>query len=255
MAVESSNQVSPKASSWRGISSAQQLFYSHLDEGDLDDKESTYTTTEGFFTNAPRYLGGKCGEALRLYKHDSIEYNTLAAVPQMEKFTLEFFFNPRNYAEPNSPVIILRDATYDYLKMQYEGTDATGYEIKIYDSGNSLLMSTDTVPFGGLAPQQEFNSDSRHEDYSHIAVVRNSGLASDPTAINLVKLYHNGSLVASGIDDTLYNVTSILVASGDTPFYDFDIDELSLASGDYYDTYNTHSFSNTILPQVKPFGE
>lgn len=255
LAVQSSNQVSPKGSSWRGISSAEQLFYSHLDENDLGDKESTYTTTTSFFTNAPRYLDGKCGEALRLYRHDSIEFNTLSSVPQMEQFTLEFFFNPRNYAEANSPLIMLRDNTYDYLRLQYEGTDATGYSIEVYDSGDALIMSTPTMTFGGLAPEQEFNSVSRHEDYSHIAVIRNSGATPNPSDVELVKLYHNGTLVASGIDNTVYNVTNILVASGDTPFYDFDIDELSLASGDYYNTFNIRNFSNTILPQVKPFGE
>ncbi len=242
--TESSQGVSPVEAVDPDFSSV--VFYSHLDNGGLDDiSGSPPRSPETFFnTNATRYLAGEFAEALRLYQYDGARYSNSDEIPLPEEFTIEFFFNPRNYTNtqngegPEARIFSLRSGGEDQLKLSYQGSDATDYSFSLYKH-NSTTNDADIKVC-------DVNNETP-DGFAHIAITRTSGAADNPSSFEVVRIFYNGNLISSGRDDSAYLINNIMFASGNN-FYDFDIDEFRISNIARYD--HTQNFN----PTVKPFG-
>lgn len=216
-------------------------FYSHLDNGDLRDlSENPPTTPETFFnTNATRYLAGEFAESLRLYQYDGARYSKNDGVLLPDGYTIEFFFNPRNYTSGGEARIFsLNDGGEEYLKLAYQGSDATDYSFALYKHNSS----TNTADIKILdLPDEE------PDGFAHIAITRNSGAADNPSSYEVVRIFYNGNLISSGRDDTNLAIDNIILGSGNG-FYDFDIDEFRISDIVRYD------HEQNFNPTTKPFG-
>lgn len=237
----SSQPVSPKEAV--DLDFANVLLYSHLDNGNIADISNyTWPHTAYFNTNATRYLDGNFGEALRLYEYDGIKYD--ANLHLDGEFTIEFFINPRNYAADTSssrsnPIITLKKNSEEFLRMAYNGSDASTYTFSLYKQDETTSLAS--------VPLTEINQ-KKVEGFAHIAITRTSGAPDNPASVEVVRLFYNGLLIDSGRDVTEYDINNILLGSGMDSFYDFDIDEFRITSGVRYD--HEQSFN----PTTKPFG-
>lgn len=208
------------------------VLYSHLDSGNIEDLSlNEYSYTTAFLTDATRYLDGKFSDALRLYQYDGLSYQsnfTLAS-----GLTAEFFFKPRGSAS-NAPILSMKDPqNTSLLSFLYTGNPNTGYTIDVYNRTNDKIMSI---------------NNKRINDFAHIALVRTSGApgSASPTDFEFMKLFFNGSAIASVRDETgSYNIDNVVIGSG-TSFYDFDIDELRVSRISQYE--------NNFTVTTKPFG-
>jgi len=215
------------------------ILYSHFDNSLDDLSNNSYPYDTSFLTNidseGTRYLDGAFSECLRLYRYDSMRYDTSFNLDG--EYTIEFFFNPRNRSEDinanpsGNPIITLNDSNSNqYLNIMYYGNDTTGYDLKIFKTDGTNLINIQDYNFNG---------------FDHIALTRTSGIPDNPSSVELLQLYIDGNVVASGRDSSSYVIDSVLLGSGQY-FHDFEIDELRLSSGIRYD--------NNFTPTTKPFG-
>jgi alpha-tubulin suppressor-like RCC1 family protein len=242
--TESSQPVSPVEAIDSDFSSV--VFYSHLDNSGLDDISGfPPRSPETFFnTNATRYLAGEFAEALRLYQYDGARYSNSDGITLSAEFTIEFFFNPRNYTNtqngegPEARIFALRGGSEDKLKLSYQGSDATDYSFSLYKH-NSTTNDADIKVC-------DINNEIT-DGFAHIAITRTSGAADNPSSYEVVRMFYNGNLISSGRDDSAYLIDNIIFASGNN-FYDFDIDEFRVSDIVRYD------HEENFNPTTKPFG-
>lgn len=240
----SSQQVSPREAIDSDFSSVK--FYSHLDNGDLlDISENPPQSPETFFnTNATRYLSGEFAEAVRLYRYDGMRYSKNDGILLPDAYTIEFFFNPRNYTNtsggegPEARIFALKSGNEEHLRLAYEGSDATDYSFSLYKHNNTTNEADIKVC--------DINNESP-EGFAHIAITRNSGAADNPTSFEVVRVFYNGLLISSGRDDSNLAIDNILIGSGNN-FYDFDIDEFRISNIVRY------PHQQNFNPTTKPFG-
>lgn len=237
--TESSQTVQPVEAIDPDFSSV--VFYSHLDNGDLQDisQSPPRNPTTFFNTNATRYLAGEFAEAIRLYQYDGLWYTHADGVLLPEAYTIEFFFNPRNYTNgPEARIFALRSGGEEDLRLAYSGSDATDYSFSLY-THNSTTNQADIKILD--------MPDQTPEGFAHIAITRNSGAADNPSSFEVVRIFYNGNLISSGRDDTVFAIDNILIGSGQN-FYDFDIDEFRISNIVRYD------HEENFNPTTKPFG-
>ena len=222
--------VSPTEAQDPDFSSVQ--LYSHLDENNIQDLgPSGWNAVEFYETDAPRFSDGEFSEALRLHRYDGMYYETTDMLINAS-YTLEFFWNPRGYAQ-NAELLRIKDDTNTWLRMVYNGQEETGFSLAIQKQGGETILNLDNQVI---------------ENFAHIAVTRTSGLQPNPENEEFIKLYFNGTLVDSGRDNNAYDAQYIIFGSGDSSsYYDFEVDELRLSNINRYE-------DTTFNVTKKPFG-
>ena len=216
---------------------AKTIVYTHLDSGvaGLDDLSSTSATVSSGIVNANagHTLDGKFSESIRLTEEDFIKY-TFTSVPNVSGVTAECFWKPNGTVSivDKRPIFRITDGTDDYLTLSYDGSASQGYRFLVHDSGNTQILSTTSQSLS---------------DFTHLAVVRDSGLAPTTDAFHKVSLFVDGKQLDTGRSEGDYAITDFVLSSGTAGANpDFNIDEARLST--------IARYSGIFDPTTKPFG-
>ena len=229
-AIPQVNSRNPQEASDPNFSNT--VLYSHLDDGTngLSDLSNTSATVaSGIVSSVAGISDGKFSEGVRLTEQDNLSYS-FANTDFPSGMTFEFFFRPNtsNYISDRE-ICTLTDGTTDFIKLKYGGNTSGGYRFVVQDSGNNNIIST-----------------SYHaiNDFSHVAIVRDSGLV--PLGdFNQLSIFLNGTSLNLARSEGTYTVNQVILASG-TGTEDFNIDEIRLSDIARYD--------DNFTPTTKPFG-
>jgi alpha-tubulin suppressor-like RCC1 family protein len=222
---------------------AKTIVYTHLDSGvaGMDDLSNTSATVSSGIvnSNAGHTLDGKFSESVRLTEEDFIKY-TFTAVPNVSGVTAECFWKPNGTQSISvgnqQPILRITDGTEDYLTLSYDGSASQGYRFLVHDSGNAQIISTTSQSVS---------------DFTHLAVVRDSGLAPTTNAFHKVSLFVDGKQLDTARSEGDYTITDFILSDGTGANQsgknsDFNIDEARLSTITRY--------SGVFDPTTKPFG-